>query len=199
MSSYNKPLVLWRAWKVENNQLQSPLWNHGIWHPGMQIAQCQKGHKAPQKQCGCGIYGYYKPENSLLPSSEIRTKLLSDSIEDLYALAEKTNTTLSQVYFWKARQKMRLSAEPGFFVDGAILAWGKIELHQKGARVQYAKPLALTVDGLPASTAQSLKEKYKVFLFEDSSALWKVSSEFGWQMDDSSHFLKESVENQRRN
>lgn len=53
------PLIVYRIWSIAPGpELWSPSGQGMVWHPGANRARCGNGHRAPERNCSCGLYGY---------------------------------------------------------------------------------------------------------------------------------------------
>lgn len=108
----------YREWLIADGELLA-LYNENSWGCGPNLARCDSGaHPAPQKHCGCGLYGLHDvPEG------------------------------------WDG-----WGPYPHTQVVGAILAWGRIEVHPTGFRAEWAEPLALGVgSGFPKARTRRVE------------------------------------------
>ncbi len=121
-----QPVVGFRAWRVVDGALLSPYipcrWDGPVMHaecyPANRTLEFGRGwlaapHKAPHRDCRCGIYAYHRPG--------------------------------AQAYYGEFE-----------WVDGIVVAWGRIEAHRDGWRAEHARVCALARRPGAAAIAERL-------------------------------------------
>lgn len=111
-----EPLIGFRGWNLEEDQLLPPYQNTDAWKPGQNTAVCTSSvakinydflfdyheileHQAPDPACMCGLYAYH---------------------------------TLSDMQYTSSDQ-----------IIGAVKLWGAVEVHETGSRAEHAEVVAL--------------------------------------------------------
>jgi hypothetical protein len=120
-----EPVLGYRVWRVRDGLLH-PWCQHGPWLPGEpEPARCLSTgttHAAPASGCHCGFHAL----NSL------DAKLGSYSVRDYATSADGRHMgVFGRVQGWVG------------WVAGAVVAWGRLEVHANSFRAEYAKPVAV--------------------------------------------------------
>lgn len=139
-------IIGWRGWRFsEKEDALLPLAVRGpAWTPGENKATCslQKGHTIPNLGCDCGFNAYYTPEQLDL------NRLTCDSSDTEYVELKKRKRNI---------------------IEGAIIAKGKMQLHDDGFRAEYSEIIGIIDNGLPC--INFIQEIYSVPVFSDTNEL----------------------------
>jgi hypothetical protein len=120
-----EPVLGYRVWRVRDGLLH-PWCQHGPWLPGdPRAAQCLSAgttHAAPAPGCHCGFHALHS----------LDAKLGSYSVREYATTADGRHMgVLGRVEGWVG------------WVGGAVVAWGRLEVHRNSFRAEYANPIAL--------------------------------------------------------
>jgi hypothetical protein len=120
-----EPVLGYRVWRVRDGLLH-PWCQHGPWLPQQpQRADCLRAgttHIAPASGCHCGFHALHS----------LDAKLGSYSVRDYATAADGRHMgVFGRVQGWVG------------WVAGAVVAWGRLEVHVNSFRAEYAKPVAI--------------------------------------------------------
>jgi hypothetical protein len=162
-----KKFRAYRAWTFDGYKLRSANPAGGHWTPGVNHAECRRS-----------AYEY----SALVPNTWAASTGLNRVQPSRSAHAAPHHRCHCGLYAW--HDPARLPGASGFaaeYVYGAILAWGRIEVHGDGLRAEYAEPVLLAYDesqsykhvrrvqaigselGLPVVEVDELEEASKAF------------------------------------
>jgi hypothetical protein len=57
-----EPIVVFRLWEIAPGPELRSAHDNTLWQPGVNRASCHLSHRAPVRNCRCGLYGYRKLE-----------------------------------------------------------------------------------------------------------------------------------------
>jgi hypothetical protein len=120
-----EPVLGYRVWRVRDGLLH-PWCQHGPWPAGeAQPARCLSTgttHAAPASGCHCGFHALHS----------LDAKLGSFSAREYATSADGRHMgVFGRVQGWVG------------WVAGAVVAWGRLEVHANSFRAEYAKPVAI--------------------------------------------------------
>ena len=153
------PAIGFRVWRIDEMltgpRLASPH-RYAVWLPGVALkAECQDESGAP------AVAKPHRKQPELTPPIE-------DCMCGIYAYHEANQM---------------IEAITSRLVGGAVLAWGRLTIHQEGFRSEFARPLALCYPPtfLPGSVASSLARLANVYSLPvlDASHIAVFAAEFG--------------------
>lgn len=160
-----EPVLGYRVWRVRDGLLH-PWCQHGPWQPGdPKPARCLSSgtmHAAPATGCHCGFHALHSLDG----------KLGSYTARD-YALSGdgRHMGVLGRTRGWIG------------WVAGAVVAWGKLEVHATSFRAEYAKPVAI-IRGPHGRMCREIATRYSCALVPIEH-VEKVAREFGQPVPES--------------
>jgi hypothetical protein len=119
-----EPVIGYRNWALRDHRLHSAFLPDVPWHEATMHATCSRKHtfrllphmtRSPASDCRCGLYAFHTPPQPVNVPREI-------------ARAEPVPT------FFISRTST---------IAGAVVAWGKIQVHEIGFRAQHMRVVAL--------------------------------------------------------
>lgn len=187
---YTEPIIGFRTWKLQGYELYPAyLGRKRAWSPGVNVAACEKNATlacaaAPQTECSCGLYAWFSFDDYMPPLRVSRKRRA-------YSLQQKEMVRSRYAHGMSFDQKQQLAQDAGIgdvqrllglatrlhqtypetppLVRGAVVMWGRIELHQTGMRGEYGKVVALARGeaGQPAGGLDAAARYYRVPLVEE--------------------------------
>lgn len=198
------PALAWRFWTVTSSL--TAVGSYGTeWNSKELVANCQYGHRAPQKDCECGIYALFNLQQTkrkaremmsmkkpptwtknlfwlwLISTGSLMTLALNaiiiwpDFSEILILLGVLSSIPVALTYMYFTREKPN---KPHLF--GVIAITGKTIVYSGGMRAEKAKVIALVrPKGVDQQIARSVANKMGVPWFEerDQRAILRYASE----------------------
>jgi hypothetical protein len=198
---YTAPIIGFRTWRLRDYELYPAyLGKRTAWVPGVNVAECGKNltsacSQAPQPECSCGLYARFsfdeyqepiissgKPRRYTSTQKEMVRRRYGQcsSLEEKQQLATDAGIDGVRHLFNLAAHLSNLQADPHIAIEGAVVMWGRIEIHESGMRAEYARVVALVrrgSDNLPPGLVAAARY-YRVPLVADEK-LVEVALEHG--------------------
>lgn len=160
---YFEPIVGWRGWNVDAEGGLRGAARSELWVPGQPaVAVCanagnkyQYGYNpqtkpnhlevgVPQQACTCGFYAYKSLETEL--------KQLLDSMDMEWDYGSRRLVPKPRVHATYIQQTL-----------GQVNLWGRVIVHQRGYRAQYAYPKAIIVsESVGEQRIENIRKYYKI-------------------------------------